>query len=113
MKKTKSQIGKMSKNKGKNGELSVANLLNEFGFKSKRGVQFQGGADSPDVVSDLPFHIEVKRTETFSLYKALEQATDDSKGLKPPIVFHRKNNEEWVVVLRAKDFLELLNKIEI
>lgn len=113
MSKTKSQIGKMSKNKGKVGERTVAKLLSDYGFESKRGVQFQGGKDSPDVVSTLPFHIEVKRTESLSIYKAMEQAKTDSKGEKPPIVFHRRNGEEWLVILEAKDFLELIKKIDI
>ena len=111
-KKTKSQIGKASKNKGKVGEREVAKLIQSHGFSAKRGVQFQGGEDSPDVVSSLPCHIEVKRTETLSLYKAMEQAIEDSKGSEEfPTVWHRRNGQEWLVILNANDFLELLKKI--
>lgn len=99
--------GRKSKNKGKVGEREVAKLLRFFGYDAKRGVQYQGGNDSPDVVSELDdvIHIEVKRVESFRLYAALAQASNDAKDTQIPVVFHRKNNDEWVVVIKAKDFL--------
>lgn len=58
-----------SKRKGKVGEREFAALLREHGFDARRGVQFSGGADSPDVVSDALawLHIEVKRTQALNL----------------------------------------------
>jgi len=112
VKKTKKQIGKASKNKGKVGEREVAALLRQRGWESRRGVQFQGGNDSPDVVTTLPdVHIEVKRTETLSLYKALEQAIEDAGEGKIPTVWHRRNQKQWVVALNASDFLDLMDEI--
>lgn len=101
-------MGKLSKNKGKVGEREVAALLRQFGFGARRGQQFAGGGDSPDVVHDMDgFHIEVKRTEQFGLWAALDQANRDKKKHEAPVIFHRKNNREWVVVLTAADFLAL------
>jgi Holliday junction resolvase len=41
-----------SRNKGKVGEREFASLLREHGFDARRGQQFSGSPDSPDVVSD-------------------------------------------------------------
>jgi len=57
------------------------------------------------------YHFEVKRTERFRLEDAMAQARADAGG-KVPVVAHRKNNCEWVVVLRAEDFAEILRGVE-
>jgi Holliday junction resolvase len=102
-------MGMKSKAKGKLGELEVAKLLQEFGFEARRGQQFAGGGDSPDVVHKMTgFHIEVKRTETFGLYDALEQAKGDRKAGEDALVFHRRNSKDWVVVMDAREFLKLM-----
>lgn len=98
-------MGKInSKQKGGRGEREFASFLKEeFGIEARRGIQFQGSPDSPDVVTDLKhIHFEVKRTETFSPYKALEQARADS-GDKIPVVAHRRNRKEWILVIHARD----------
>lgn len=106
-------MSKMSKEKGKLGEREVAALLKEFGFEARRGQQFSGGGDSPDVVHDIPnVHIEVKRTETFALWDALAQATRDAAASgNMPTVWHRKNKKDWVVVVDAREFLALMHHI--
>lgn len=104
-------MGAMSRNKGKVGEREVAALLREYGFEASRGVQHQGGTDSPDVKHDLPdiaggpAHLEVKRVEALNLYNALDQADEDGGPEKTPIVFHRRNGKRWVVIMYAEDFL--------
>lgn len=96
--------------KGKRGELEFAEVLRSYGHRARRGVQFKGGVDSPDVVcSTLPdVHFEVKRTEKGNIYDWMNQASRDA-GSKMPVVVHRKNHERWVVVLRFYDFMELLD----
>jgi len=100
-------MGKMSRNKGKVAEREVAELLRSHGFPARRGVQFQGGADSPDVVGLDAVHIEVKRTESLRLYPALEQAMADRKEGDLATVWHRPNGRPWIVILPAEDFLSL------
>ena len=109
-KRTRSQIGKASKGKGKVGEREIVHLLKKHGFNAARGQQFRGSPDSPDVIcKDLEeYHIEVKRVERFSLYKAMSQAAEDAGEGQDPIVFHRSNGEKWVVVIDAEKFLELV-----
>lgn len=98
----------MSKEKGKVGEREVAALFRAHGFTARRGQQFSGGGDSPDVVHDMDgFHVEVKRTEQFAMWAALEQANRDKQPGNTPLIFHRKNNKPWVVIIPAEDFLKL------
>ena len=102
-------MGKMSKNKGKRGELELAAELRRlFGIAARRGVQYHGGEDSPDVITDLPgVHIEVKRTERLSLYPAMKQAVEDAGADKVPVLFHRQNREDWLAVIRLNDLPKL------
>ncbi len=98
-----------SKDKGKRGERQVAELLRQYGYKARRGQQFNG-IDGKDVVGFTGHHVEVKYTEAFRLYQALEQATADGSMGEIPIVFYRKNGKPWVVVMLAEDYLgEVLN----
>lgn len=102
-------MSKMSKEKGKLGEREVSALLREFGFAARRGQQFAGGGDSPDVVHNVPgIHIEVKRVEQFAMWDALAQANRDKKPAEIATVWHRKSQKTWVVVLDAGDFLNLV-----
>lgn len=98
-------MGKASRDKGKVGEREVAALLREHGFEARRGVQYQGGPASQDVVGLPGFHIEVKRVEAFNLHAAMAQADQDRDAAATPVVFHRRNAGEWVVVMKAHDFL--------
>jgi len=101
-------MGRFSRNKGKVGERELAHELSRvFGVTARRGVQFQGSPDSPDVVTEIPdLHIECKRTERFRLYDALEQAVADAKE-KLPIVLHRQNRKQWVAVVQLADLPRL------
>ena len=78
-------MGKASRDKGKRGEREVAEFLRDHGIPARRGVQYAGGADSPDVIGFEGVHIEVKRTEALRLYPALEQALRFSFALAAAI----------------------------
>ena len=101
-------MGKPSRDKGKRGEREIAGLLRDYGYDARRGVQYHGGADSPDVVGLPGVHIEVKRTETLSLYPAMEQAKHDAAQDEMPVVMHRRNNCEWLCVMRLDDFMSCI-----
>lgn len=96
-----------SRRKGKEGELEVARILRDHGFDSRRGVQYSGGPDSPDVTGLPGIHIEVKRTNRFNLYDAMAQSERDSGDGETPIVIHRPDRKKWVVVMDLEDFLEM------
>lgn len=99
-----------SRNKGKRGELEFAKLLRDNGYEGAyRGQQFKGGQDSPDVVCPglEDIHFEVKRVEAGNPYLWLGQAIKDGVG-KTPVVAHRKNDKEWIAIMRMEDLLNLL-----
>lgn len=96
-----------SKDKGARGERELANKLKEYGFDCRRGQQYCGANGDADVVGLDGVHIEVKRTERLSLYDALAQAKHDAREGEMPVVMHRKNNCEWVVIQPLEDWIEL------
>lgn len=100
-------MGKInSKKKGAIGELELSKYLHGFGYEARRGRQYSGSPDSPDVVSDFPCHIECKRVENLNLAKAYEQSVSDASD-KPPCVIHRKNRTPWMITLSLEHFIDL------
>ena len=105
--------GKRSREKGKRGEREVAKLFRDYGYAGRRGQQYKGGKDSADVMGVPGLHIEVKRTERFSLYEALAQAKRDAAGSENlPVVMHRRNESPWVVVMDFHDFIQIYREWE-
>lgn len=100
-------MGKASRDKGKRGEREIADLLKAHGYDAKRGQQYCGANGDADVVGLPGVHIEVKRTEAFRLWDAMQQAKRDARPGELPAVFHRKNGKRWVVVMDAQDWLTL------
>ena len=102
-----------SRQKGKVGEREFASLLREHGFDARRGQQFSGSPDSPDVVSDALawLHVEVKRVQNLNLADACAQAEGDSAG-KPWIMAHRRNHAPWLITMRAEFFFDLVREFE-
>lgn len=105
---------KMNSNrKGKVGEREIARYLREHGFtEARRGQQFKGGADSPDVVGLKGFHIEVKRVERLDLNAAMEQSIRDAAENEIPVVFHRRDRDYWKVTMRLDDFMRMVKNCE-
>ena len=104
-------MGKInSRAKGARYERELARYFEENGFPARRGQQFAGGSDSPDVVSEeFPFHIEAKFVEALNLDKAMTQSLRDA-GDKPPCVIHRRSNSESMFTCRLSDLVALLNQ---
>lgn len=102
--------GRASKRKGASGERELAKVLSSLfkGLEAHRGRQYHGGPGTPDVILSIDgLHLEVKRTETFSPYKAMEQAIGDANGALP-MVLHRKNRGEWMSFVHLKDLPALI-----
>ena len=96
-----------SRDKGKRGEREAAKALADtFGCEAKRGVQFQGGKESPDVQHSIDgLHFEVKRCQRMQMEDWMAQAVGDA-GDNVPLVLHRKNNKDWMLTLRLEDARE-------
>lgn len=101
-----------SKRKGAEGERELARKLTEYGYKSRRGQQYNG-LEGEDVVGLPGIHIECKRVEKLNIYDAIDQSKTDSNCenlpycYDLPAVFHRKNSHEWLVTMPLEYWIEL------
>lgn len=110
-KKTRSQIGKASREKGKRGERELAALLRSRGYdNARRGQQFCGSNGDADVTGLPGIHIESKRVERLDLYGAMEQSQADAKADEIPVVMHRRDRKPWLVTMTLGDFLTLYER---
>jgi len=99
-----------SRQKGVRGEREWRDQLRAAGYTARRGQQFSGGTDSPDVICeelDSVIHFEVKRVESLNINRAMQQADNDS-GSKIPVVASKRNGEPWLVTMPAEAFFEIL-----
>ena len=98
-----------SREKGKRGERQWRDELRAQGFQARRGQQFSGSVDSPDVVCEQLrwIHFEVKAVEKLNVQDAMDQAGRDCGG-KVPIVAHRRSFRPWLVTMEAGTFFRLL-----
>jgi len=101
-------MGATSRRKGCRGEReAAAEIARLFRVEARRGRQYCGDPDAPDVCSAIArVHFEVKRTESLRLYSALEQAVGDA-GENIPVVLHRANHRPWVAIVRLDDLPRL------
>src|SRR5437763_16554814 len=99
-----------SREKGKRGERQWRDELRGNGYAARRGQQFSGSPDSPDVVCDaLPWiHFEVKAVEKLNIEDAMEQARRDSGTSKVPIVAHKRSFRPWLVTMDAETLFKFL-----
>ncbi|MGZ4964287.1 MAG: hypothetical protein ACXWKG_12785 [Limisphaerales bacterium] len=98
-----------SREKGKRGEREWRDELRANGYEARRGQQFSGSVDSPDVVCPVLawLHFEVKRVQNLNLTDACVQAIGDCAG-KPWVVAHRRNNAPWLITMSAETFFKFL-----
>lgn len=102
-----------SREKGARGERMLAKALRSHGKEARRGQQFSGGSDSPDVICNMPFvHWEMKFKERFNLYEAYAQATRDADEYHIPVVAHKKKYKPIMVILSLDDFMKFRLKME-
>lgn len=104
-----------SRSKGARGERAWRDVLRAHGYDAKRGQQYCGGNDSPDVICpDLAdFLFEVKCVERLNIEDAMAQARRDAGPNKKPVVAHKRNHCDWLITMKAETFFELIrNQID-
>ena len=104
-------MGGKSRNKGKVGEREFSTELNLLlGLETRRGCQFKGTPDSPDVVGWPGVYIEVKRREKINVDKFMAEAAAEA-GDDIPLVATRRNRGEWLLTIKLKDLLPFAHEI--
>ena len=126
-----------SREKGKRGERQWRDELRARGYSARRGQQFSGSPESPDVICDdlAWLHFEVKAVERLNIEDAMDQARrdcgvrsadcgmtsstspqplspsgegEDNRAAKVPIVAHRRSFRGWLVTMDAETFFGFL-----
>lgn len=89
-----------SQQKGMRGEREVVDILNAHDFPAKRNGCYAKDDVTCDYGDDEPAVIEVKRKNIGSA-----QLYEELKGRDE--IWHRANGQDWMVTLKAKDYLTL------
>ncbi|HWI60042.1 MAG TPA: hypothetical protein VNZ22_22640, partial [Bacillota bacterium] len=78
--------------------------------RARRGEQYAGSPESPDVVCPALawIHFEVKLRERLDIYDAMEQARRECGG-KVPVVAHRRSQWPWLITIEAEVFFRFLS----
>ncbi len=108
-----------SRQKGARGERLWRDELRAHGFEARRGQQFSGSADSPDVVCPALdwAHFEVKAVERLNIYDAFDQAARDAGSAaqtgqqKVPFVCHKRNFRPFLVTMTAETLFQFLRGV--
>lgn len=99
-----------SRRKGSAGEREAAAAWRTAtGLETRRGQQFSGGPDSPDIVIESGrFHAEVKRLSRIAALKALRQAEADASSEAIPFGLMREDGDtRWAVLVRLDQLVRL------
>ena len=98
-----------SKRKGATGEREIVRKLREYGYETRRSVQYNGKAEEgqADIIGLDGIHAEIKRVERLNIYDAMAQAKHDAKPDELPTVFHRRNNCKWLVTMELNEWMKL------
>jgi hypothetical protein len=68
----------------------------------------QFGPDKRDCLNVAGCHFQVKRTEAFRVWDAIEQAESEAAATDLPVVAFRRNRSKWYCVLEAEELVALL-----
>ena len=104
-----------SREKGKRGERQWRDELRANGYHARRGQQYAGNVESPDVICDELswIHFEVKSVERLNIEDAMEQARRDGGASrtgqqKTPVVAHHRSHRRWLVTMDTETFFKFL-----
>lgn len=107
-------MGKMQRNKGARGERELSReltrILGAADGSIYRSVQHAGREGAGDVLGVPGIHLESKRCERLSLYPAMNQAISEC-GRDVPIVCHKKNCEDWLLICELRQIVKLSRAI--
>jgi hypothetical protein len=94
--------------KGKTFELWVSKWLKStFNCEARRGQQYSGTETTHDIKTDLPLAIECKRTESINCYRFLNQAKEEAHANEIPVVIHKKNHHEPIIILELSNLAKI------
>lgn len=102
------------KRKGTAGEREAAHAwVRATGLACRRGQQYAGGPDSPDLVTGGgQLHPEVKRLRRIAILDALRQAEADAAAGAIPFGLLREDGDTaWAVLVRLDKLVDLAEEL--
>lgn len=101
-------MGMKSRRKGCNAERAVAEILRALDFPAaRRGRQYSGSPESPDVVGIDGAHLEIKHRQAGNVAKWLDECADDAGPELVPMLVHRSDRTTWKLTLYLGDIWRL------
>lgn len=105
-------MSKSQRDKGKRGELEAAKLLVAvLGLPARRGQQYQGTPESPDVQWIPGVAVEVKRREAGNPARWLAEALAECLPSDVAMVLHRRSRQPWHLTMRVQDLGALIDRV--
>ena len=100
-------MSKANRTKGKVYERSIVEYLRIYGYDAHRTSQQDKELDEAgvDILSNTKFHIQCKAVE--HLNKSYHNIINGMPTDKIPVIFHKKNNQGTLVVMKLEDFANL------
>jgi len=104
------------KQKGSKFERKVAQMIRQSGLDSKARRRPLSGAEKMvrgygDIISTLPFSIEAKHQKgTSHFWQWWEQARNQAKPMRPPLLVFSGNWRPVMVALEFKTFLDIFRE---
>ena len=95
-----------SRRKGHSFERKMATAFRGLWPNARRGLQYQDGAECPDVVG-TPYWVECKTGKRTNIKAALRQASEASKGSKPILVVTKDDRDPVLVTMLWEVFYDL------
>lgn len=101
-------MSRSQQRKGRSGELEIVRIFQSHGVPAEPGTAVSYGS-TPDVVNIPHIHPEIKRVERLNVPEAMAQAVRDSEKFHDgrPVLFHRRNRQEWLCTMRLEDWMGL------
>ena len=98
-------MGQSQQRKGREAELELCRVLNDYGIPAAPGDALNYGSQ-PDIVGVAGVHVEVKRHERLEICPWVAQAERDAERFGGwPCVFYRRSREPWRVVMPLKAWI--------
>jgi hypothetical protein len=117
---SKTNIARANKAKGRNGQKEFQKLLLEA-FPSLEPDDCRSnpmGAPGSDILLSpaarklIPWAIEVKRGKAFNIVKANKQAEDEKNGPYEPVAFGRYDDDkQWYACIKLEYLFELMKRV--
>ena len=104
------EVMNSNRDKGHRFELKIVNELKEMGYEavSSRAESKNLDAQAVDIVSNFPYYVQCKFTQRLpNIWKIFMRMPPT----KPPALFFSQAYKDDLVIVRKKDFYELIKKI--